>query len=76
MTGYFSTEIKELEGVYTVKQYWIAFALLLGLSALVLAIYGWATDTVEGKTIYVSFAKSFYRSSAAALGRRRKRKVG
>ncbi|OAX80161.1 hypothetical protein ACJ72_05506 [Emergomyces africanus] len=76
MTGYFSTEIKELEGVYTVKQYWIAFAVLLALSALVLAIYGWATDTVEGKTVYVSFAKSFYRSTAAALGRRRKRKVG
>ncbi|PGH07967.1 hypothetical protein GX51_01407 [Blastomyces parvus] len=76
MTGYFSTEIEELQGVYTVKQYWIAFAVLLVLSALVLAIYGWATDTIEGKTIYVSFAKSFYRSSVAAFGKRRKRKVG
>ncbi|EQL37620.1 hypothetical protein BDFG_01194 [Blastomyces dermatitidis ATCC 26199] len=76
MTGYFSTEIEELQGVYTVKQYWIAFAVLLVLSALVLVIYGWATDTVEGKTIYVSFAKSFYRASVAAFGKRRKRKVG
>ncbi|EER42346.1 conserved hypothetical protein [Histoplasma capsulatum H143] len=75
MTSYFSTEIEELQGVYTVKQYWIAFAVLLVLSALVLAIYGWAADTVEGKTIYVSFAKSFYRSSVAALGKRRKRKI-
>ncbi|PGH17206.1 hypothetical protein AJ79_01344 [Helicocarpus griseus UAMH5409] len=75
MTGYFSTEIKELEGVYTVKQYWIAFAVLLVLSALVLMLYGWATDTIEGKTIYVSFAKSFYRASRAALGKK-KRKVG
>ncbi|EEH37147.2 hypothetical protein PAAG_07703 [Paracoccidioides lutzii Pb01] len=71
MTGYFSTQIKELEGVYTVKQYWVSFAVLLALSAIVLAVYGWATDTVEGKTIYVSFAKSFYRSSAAALGRKK-----
>ncbi|KAG5299318.1 ADP-ribosylation factor [Histoplasma capsulatum G186AR] len=75
MTSYFSTEIEELQGVYTVKQYWIAFAVLLVLSALVLAIYGWAADTVEGKTIYVSFAKSFYRSSVAAFGKRRKRKI-
>ncbi|EGC43406.1 conserved hypothetical protein [Histoplasma capsulatum var. duboisii H88] len=75
MTSYFSTEIEELQGVYTVKQYWIAFAVLLVLSALVLAIYGWAADTVEGKTIYVSFAKSFYRSSVAALGKRGKRKI-
>lgn len=75
MTSYFSTEIEELQGVYTVKQYWIAFAVLLVLSALVLAIYGWAADTVEGKTIYVSFAKSFYRSSVAAFGKRRKWKI-
>ncbi|KAK2806477.1 hypothetical protein FQN50_005760 [Emmonsiellopsis sp. PD_5] len=75
MTGYFSTQIKELEGVYTVKQYWVAFAVIMVISALVLALYGRATDTVEGKTIYRSIGKTFYQASRAAIGKR-KRKVG
>ncbi|KAK2777054.1 hypothetical protein FQN52_003237 [Onygenales sp. PD_12] len=75
MTGYFSTEIKELEGVYTVKQYWVAFAVIMVISAIVLALYGRVTDTVEGKTIYRSIGKTFYQASRAAIGKR-KRKVG
>ena len=34
MTSYFSIQIKDLEGVYTVNDYWSSFAVIMSLSFL------------------------------------------
>lgn len=39
MTGYFSVQIQELEGVYTVKTYWVSFAIIMVLSFLALFMF-------------------------------------
>lgn len=79
MTGYFSVQIQDLQGVYTVKTYWVTFAVIVGLTLIFLLIFGIASDTVEGKTIYRSLAQSvFYAAKAAieAARGKRKRKTG
>lgn len=39
MTGYFSVQIQELEGVYTAKTYWVSFAIIMVLSFLALFMF-------------------------------------
>ncbi|KAE8145999.1 ADP-ribosylation factor [Aspergillus avenaceus] len=63
MTGYFSTELSEVKGVYTVNQYWVSFGVILFVSIVLLALFGFLSDTVEGKTIYQSLSRTFVRSS-------------
>lgn len=70
MTGYFSTEIKDLQGAYTAKTYWVTFAVIMVLSILGLLVFGRISDTVEGKPIYRSIEKTFFDS----LRRRKKAK--
>jgi hypothetical protein len=36
MTGYFSTSIKGLQGVYSITTYWVTFAVVVALSILTL----------------------------------------
>ncbi|PGH05388.1 hypothetical protein AJ80_08356 [Polytolypa hystricis UAMH7299] len=60
MTAYFSTEIKELEEVFTVRMYWIAFAVILVLSTLLLYVFGWLGDALGGRIKYRSIPKTMY----------------
>ena len=39
MTSYFSVQIKELDGVYTVKTYWVTFAVVMVLSFVALFMF-------------------------------------
>ncbi|PYH95975.1 ADP-ribosylation factor [Aspergillus ellipticus CBS 707.79] len=63
MTGYFSTELQNVKGYYTINQYWVSFGVIMFLSALLLFIFGYASDTVEGTTIYQSLSRAFFRMS-------------
>ncbi|EAU39012.1 conserved hypothetical protein [Aspergillus terreus NIH2624] len=76
MTGYFSTELEGVKGGYTPTQYWVAFAVILFLSMVLLGLFGYLSDTVEGKTIYQSLFRSFFRSSRERISSRRGDKAG
>ncbi|KAL4809474.1 hypothetical protein BDV18DRAFT_132146 [Aspergillus unguis] len=67
MTGYFSTELAGVKGVYTKVQYWVAFAVIMVLSIVLLVFFGWISDTVEGSTIYRSMFRTFFRKSKTRL---------
>jgi hypothetical protein len=71
MTAYFSTELQGVKGGYSVATYWVAFAVILVVSIILLVIFGKASDTVEGKTIYRSLARTFFRTSRERMQNRR-----
>jgi hypothetical protein len=71
MTGYFSTELANVKGVYTVSQYWVAFGVITFLSIVLLSLFGYLSDTVEGKTIYQSLSRTFVRSSKDKIAHRK-----
>ncbi|KAH8426045.1 uncharacterized protein LDX57_003785 [Aspergillus melleus] len=71
MTGYFSTELKGVKHVYTTVQYWVSFGVIMFLSIVMLAMFGYLSDTIEGKTIYKSLFRTFFRSSKDRLAQRR-----
>jgi hypothetical protein len=52
MTSYFSVQIADLQGVYTAKQYWYSFAVIMSISVLALFFFSrllmWATETLDG----------------------------
>jgi hypothetical protein len=75
MTGYFSVQIADLAGVYTVKTYWLCFLVIAVLTFGFLVIFGVASDTVEGRTVYKSLARTFLDFAKAAIGRKRKRNI-
>lgn len=75
MTAYFSIQIKELEGVYTVKTYWTAFGVIMGLSIMFLVVFGTLSGTLEGKPIYQSLTRILFESSKKALKARRRRSL-
>ncbi|GIC91938.1 uncharacterized protein Aud_008393 [Aspergillus udagawae] len=72
MTAYFSTELRGVKGVYTQAEYWISFAVIMVLSLLVLVLFGYASGTIEGRTIYQSLSRTFISSSKDKLGHQRK----
>ena len=63
MTAYFSTELQGVKGGYTKVDYWASFAVIFFLTIALLTLFGFASDTVEGKTIYRSLVKTFFRNS-------------
>ncbi|KAI9764008.1 MAG: hypothetical protein M1840_008956 [Geoglossum simile] len=44
MTGYFSVQISDLQGVYTHKTYWGCFGVIMFLSVMLLFTFGWISD--------------------------------
>ncbi|PYI08568.1 ADP-ribosylation factor [Aspergillus sclerotiicarbonarius CBS 121057] len=76
MTGYFSTELRNVKGEYTINQYWVSFGVIMFLSAVLLWIFGYASDTVEGKTIYQSLSRSFFRMSRDRVSNHRNEAPG
>lgn len=75
MTGYFSTQIQDLQGIYTAKTYWICFAVIMTLSFLVLVSFGYYSGTVEGKPVYRSLTQTVLHSSKLAWKTRQNRKT-
>jgi hypothetical protein len=73
MTGYFSVQINDLQGVYTAKDYWYSFAGVMGGSFLALFFFGrllmWISETLD---IWV---KQFSRACATFMKNRVKRKA-
>jgi Mg2+ and Co2+ transporter CorA len=72
MTGYFSVQIQDLQGVYTHKTYWVCFAILMFLSIMYLFVFGWISGIVEGNATYQPLSKKFWAASMKAFGRRKK----
>lgn len=72
MTSYFSVQISDLQGVYTVKDYWYSFAGVMGGSFLALFFFGrllmWISETLD---IWV---KQLSRACATFMTNRVKRK--
>lgn len=72
MTGYFSTELAQVKGVYTVNEYWVSFGVIMFLSIVLLVVFGVASNTVEGKTIYQSLSRTFFLSSKNRMSQPRR----
>jgi hypothetical protein len=54
MTSYFSIQVSELDGVYTAKDYWGAFGVVVALSILaVFVINSWLVSTLQKIENYV-----------------------
>ncbi|KAJ5420886.1 hypothetical protein N7465_003405 [Penicillium sp. CMV-2018d] len=70
MSAYFSTELIGVKNGYTKTQYWVSFAVIFVTSILLLTVFGYASDTVEGKTIYRSMVRTFFRTSRQKMSRR------
>ena len=75
MTGYFSTQIEELQGIYTARTYWVSFGVIVGLSLLGLIVFGIFSGTVEGKPFYQSLSKYFLDKTKARYRKGRGRGV-
>ncbi|KAJ5797329.1 uncharacterized protein N7503_006625 [Penicillium pulvis] len=73
MTAYFSTELQGVKGGYTKVDYWVSFAVIFFLTLILLTVFGFASDTVEGRTIYRSLVKSFFRSSRQRISKPRRK---
>lgn len=68
LTAYFSTQVPDLQPTFTARSYWISFAVITGLSITLLTIFGYASDTIEGRTIYRSLSRTFFISSKSKKG--------
>ena len=72
MTGYFSTELQNVKGEYTITQYWTSFGVIMFLSFVSLVFFGYVSDTVEGRPIYESLFQKFFRVSRSKISHSRK----
>uniref|UniRef100_A0A093VCL7 ADP-ribosylation factor n=1 Tax=Talaromyces marneffei PM1 TaxID=1077442 RepID=A0A093VCL7_TALMA len=63
MSQYFSIQIPDIGGPLSLRAYWISFAVLMVLSISILTLFGYLSDTVEGKTIYRSVTRTLFSSS-------------
>lgn len=63
MSQYFSIQIPDIGDSLSLRAYWISFAVLMVLSISLLTLFGYASDTVEGKTIYQSVTRTLFSSS-------------
>jgi hypothetical protein len=63
MSQYFSIQIPDIGDPLSLRAYWISFAVLMVLSISILTLFGYASDTVEGKTIYRSVTRTLFSSS-------------
>ncbi|KAJ5493979.1 hypothetical protein N7463_010066 [Penicillium fimorum] len=71
MSAYFSTELIGVKNGYTKTDYWVSFAVIFVASILLLTVFGYASDTMEGRTIYRSMIRTFFRNSREKISRRR-----
>ncbi|KAJ5188430.1 hypothetical protein N7491_004755 [Penicillium cf. griseofulvum] len=71
MSAYFSTELIGVKNGYTKTDYWVSFAVIFVASILLLTVFGYASDTMEGRTVYRSMIRTFFRNSREKMSRRR-----
>jgi len=71
MTGYFSIQFSGVE--FSLKSYWIAFGLILGLSFVLLWLFSFVSGTMEGKMIYRPLSRIAYDFSKRILLRQKKK---
>ena len=74
MTAYFSTQLSDLANIYSIKTYWICFAVIMSLSFVGLALFGVASGTLEGKPIYRSFTQTIVEAGKGRWKARREKK--
>ena len=74
MTGYFSTEVQELQN-YTGKTYWVSFAVILFLSVVLLMVFSWYSESVGERPVYRSMGTSFLSSFRNTVRRKRTKAV-
>lgn len=78
MTSYFSVQISDLTGVYTSKDYWSAFAVLMSISFLFVFFFGrllmWVTETLDANVKSASKACSKYFAKKFKKGDARKKR--
>lgn len=74
MTGYFSVQIKDLDGVYSWKTYWACFGVIMVLSILLLFFFGKASDTLEGAPVYKSVTRTSLDLFRRVSGQKKKKK--
>ena len=71
MTSYFSTQIVAIEGTYTIKEYWIVFAVMISISFMGLFFFSrllmWVTETLDEwvKDVSKSCARVFIKRGRA-----------
>jgi hypothetical protein len=71
MTGYFS--IQFIGTGFTVKSYWVAFGVILGLSLILLFAFSFVSGTMEGRMIYRPLTQIAYDFSKRLLLRRKRK---
>ncbi|KAJ5382585.1 hypothetical protein N7517_000496 [Penicillium concentricum] len=54
MSAYFSTELIGVKNGYTKTDYWVSFAVIFIASILLLTVFGYASDTMEGSEGYLA----------------------
>jgi TRAP-type C4-dicarboxylate transport system permease small subunit len=68
MTSYFSTQLSDIQRTYTVKEYWIVFAVMMSISFMGLFFFSrllmWVTETLD------EWVKEFSKSCARVLTKR------
>lgn len=76
MTSYFSVQIADIQGVYTIKDYWIVFAVIMSISFMGLFFFSrllmWITETLD------EWVKVFSKACASVFtkrGRAKKREM-
>ncbi|KAM0140354.1 hypothetical protein ACHAP3_002655 [Botrytis cinerea] len=81
MTSYFSTELSDIEGKYSLYDYWVGFAVVVSASFVCLFFFSkllmWVTETLDiwtkilgkkSRHIFVSFLRGFERKKVKAGG--------
>lgn len=66
-TAYFSMQFKQIDDLYSLKTYWLAFLVVGLLTIILLFAFGVLSDRYEGKIVFMSLTKIF-------LGRRRRKR--
>jgi len=75
ITGYFSMQLKDLEGVYTQRDFWGASGVFVFITILVLYTIGKTTDTMEGTRMWEGF-KAVWLGCFGKKGAQRARRRG
>lgn len=62
VTAYFSTELQNVKGVYTQTQYWVAFCVILLFSVVLLTLFDYISDILQGKMIHQTLVQTVLRA--------------
>ena len=69
MTAYFTIPLSGGEAEYSPAQYWVAFAVLIAVTYMILWVFGQLSDTQDTKTIYESVGRVLFKKVKEKSGR-------